>query len=261
MKTCLWFALILCVFSSCRSYKEATLLLDLNRPGQVDIRSSSTFSNYKLRPKDNVYVSVVSSNAEMNRIYNPAQSGSPAQVNNNYEGETNRNIYGYVVDENGNIQLPLLGLFYVQGKTLKETQDLIQTKAEGLFKDVTAKVRLLNYKVTIIGEVKTPGIYYNNDGDFSVLDAISRAQGLTEFALLEEVLVLRQNKSNAQDAYIMNLTSKTALHNEAFYLMPDDVVVIKPAKNKNRQLRAPAQNWIIPSVSAVLVLLNYLKNN
>jgi polysaccharide export outer membrane protein len=234
------------------------LLLDVNKPGPIDVKFSPA-ARYKVKPQDNLFVSVLSSNPDMNRIYNPAQAGATQSTNNTYEGETNKSIYGYVVDNNGNIQLPMLGTFYVQGKTLREIEELVQRKGEGLFKDVSTKVRLLNYKVTVVGEVKTPGVFYSNDENMTVIDAIGRAQGLTEFALIEEVLVLRPTNGQ-QEAFILNLNSKTALRNDGFYLLPDDVVVIKPAPNKNHQLRSPIQNWVIPAVSAVIVLLNYLKN-
>lgn len=259
MKTSIWLVCLICIFTSCRSYKQATLLLDVDKAGPIDAKYSSA-SRYRLKPQDNVFVSVLSSNPEMNRLYNPAQAGSTQSANNNYEGETNKNIYGYVIDNNGNIQLPLLGSFNVQGKTLRETEELIQRKAEGLFKDVTAKVRLLNYKITVVGEVKTPGVFYSNEENMTVLDAIGRAQGLTDYALIDQVLVMRPSNGE-QTAYILNLNSRTSLRNEGFYLLPGDVVVVKPAPNKNNQLRSPMLTWIIPSFTAVIVLLNYLKNN
>ncbi|RYG43835.1 MAG: hypothetical protein EOO01_20615 [Chitinophagaceae bacterium] len=168
--------------------------------------------------------------------------------------------HGFEIDDLGNIELPLLGSFNVSGKTLKETEASIQKKAQGLFKEVSTKIRLLNYKFTIVGEVKKPGVYYNYSSTITVIDAIARAEGITEFALVEEVLVLRPN-NNKQDVFVLNLNNKSSLVSEGFYLMPDDKVILKPAKNKNRQLRSQAQNWIIPSVSAILVLLNFLKNN
>jgi polysaccharide export outer membrane protein len=196
----------------------------------------------------------------MNRIYNPAQSGTPATANNNYEGDINRKLYGYEVDASGNINLPLLGTFSVAGKTLREVEDMVQRKSQGLFKDVTTKVRLLNFKYTIVGEVKRPGVFYNNDRDFTVIDAIGRAEGITEFALINEVLVMRPNNGR-QETFILDLTNRSSLRNNGFYLLPDDTVIVKPGKNKDRQMNTQQQNWIIPAVSAVLLFINVIRNS
>ncbi len=260
LRISLWLAVIASLCASCRSYKEVTMLADVDKAAVLE-SMPSPMSNYKLREKDNLFVSIVTSNAEQNRIYNPAQAGTPPTVNNNYEGEINRKIYGYEVDAAGNINLPLLGSFAVSGKSVREAEDMILAKAKTLFKDVTTKVRLLNFKVTVVGEVKRPGVFFNNEADFTVLDAIGRAEGITEYALIDEVLVLRPLSNGRQETFVMNLTNRSALRNNGFYLLPNDTVIIKPGKNKNKQMNTQQQNWIIPAISAVLVFINFLRTN
>jgi polysaccharide export outer membrane protein len=234
-----------------------TPFYDIDIAGPVESRAGKT-KLYTLRPNDNLYISIVSSNADVNRLYNPAQSGAPNTANNNYEGDANKYLYGYQVDDDGNVEIPLLGTINVSNKTLEEAEGLIHDKAKAQYKEVTTKVRLLNYKVTVMGEVKNPGVYYNFDGDFTILSALGRAGGLTEFALIEEILILRPD-AGKQTAIIVDLSSKSTLVSDGFYLFPNDVVIIKPAKNKNRQLRGPVLTWMIPAISAVLLFLNYTK--
>jgi polysaccharide export outer membrane protein len=259
-KLCLWLVIVAGLCTSCRSYKEVTMLADVDKAAVLE-SMPSPMSNYKLRERDNLFVSIVTSNAEQNRTYNPAQAGTPATTNNNYEGETNRKIYGYEVDASGNINLPLLGTFAVAGKTVREAEEMVLTKSKALFKDVTTKIRLLNYKVTVVGEVKRPGVFFNSESDFTVMDAIGKAEGITEFALLNEVLVLRPSSNGRQETFVMDLTNRSSLRNNGFYLLPNDTVIIKPGKNKNKQMNTQQQNWIIPAVSAVLLFINVFRNN
>src|SRR5699024_9566340 len=126
----------------------------------------------------------------------------------------------------------LLGKVYVLGKTLAEAESLIQAKAETLLKEVTAKVRLLNYKITVMGEVEKPGVYFNYNSEITIFDAISMANGITNYAKLEKVQVLRAT-SEGNLTFDINLNSKQALMSEAYFLQPNDVVFVQPAKFKN----------------------------
>ena len=201
----------------------------------------------------------MSSNPEMNKLYNPAfaNSSSGTIPNQMYDELTGQFIYGYEVDQEGAIMLPLLGKVYVSGKSLVEAEALIQAKAETLLKEVTAKVRLLNYKITVMGEVANPGVYYNYNSEVTVFDAISMANGITNYAKLEKVQVLRSTATGNQ-TFEINLNSKQALMSEAYFLQPNDVVFVQPAKFKNTQLRLPLYGVFLSTVSTFLLLLNYL---
>lgn len=245
------------LLSSCRSNKDLTYLRDV-KGKETLLPLSQSAPVYRIQAKDNLYVSVISSNLEMNKLYNPAQAGIPNAINNQYDGAAGQFINGYEVDAEGNVALPLMGKLNVQGKTIAEAEKSIQVIAQKYLKEVSVKVRLLNYRVTVTGEVKNPGVYYNYDYDFTVLDAISMANGTTDYAELDEVMVLRATPNGTQ-TYNINLNSKSALQSDAFYMQPNDVLIVQPAANKNLQLRVPLVSIILTSVSSVLLLLNYLK--
>lgn len=243
--------------SSCRSYKDLTYfrdvegretIADANRPAPV----------HKIQEKDNLYVSIISTNAEMNKIYNPSSAGAPESVINRYEGVAGQFINGYEVDQVGNITLPVIGKIRVLGQTFKESEQTIAKTAKTFLKEVTVKVRLLNYRVTINGEVKDPGVYYNYNYDLTLLDAISMANGVTDFAQLSNILIIRP-ETNGKEVFEINLNSKSAILSDGYYLQPNDVVIVQPSKGKNQQLNIPQYSLILTSVSVVLLLLNYLK--
>lgn len=211
---------------------------------------------YRISVNDNIYVKINSSDPDMNKIFDPSELSN--QAANNYEGQASRTINGNIVDLDGNINLPLLGKINVEGKTASECEEFITVQAKKYLKEASVKVRVLSYKITVIGEVKLPGVYYNYSDYYTVLDAISNAQGTTDFAKLESVLVMRNEKSGTR-TYSINLQSKNMLLSEAYYLRPNDVVVVQPGKNKNVAQRLPLIAIALGSVSALLLLLNFLK--
>ena len=88
------------LLSSCRSYKELTYFRDIQ--GRETIEDAARpFPEYTIQEKDNLYVSIISTNADMNKIYNPSNAGASEAVNNRYEGVAGQFINGYEVDKEG----------------------------------------------------------------------------------------------------------------------------------------------------------------
>lgn len=217
-------------------------------------------SEYRIQPNDNLYVSIISSNAEMNEIYNPATVGNARAINNIWQTQAGQLIQGYLVEPDGNVTLPIVGKINVVGKTMREAEGDIQQAAQQFLKEVTAKVRVINYKITVMGEVEQPGVYFNYNYEYTVLDAISSAEGINNSADLRNVLVLRQTKEGSK-SFKLNLNSRSALGSEGYFLQPNDVVVVQPSKYKNVELRLPIYTVALSTVTTFLLVLNYITNN
>jgi len=239
--------------TSCTSAKKLTYLKDVS-PDQTIGGLPKPPPLYKIRANDNLFVSVRSQDPEMNKLVDPA-AGSQNTLT--YEGAASKAVSGNIVLADGTIDLPMLGKVQVEGKTIAEAENQIKISAKDYLKDVNVKVRVLSYKITVIGEVKVPGVYYNYNNYVTVFDAIGYAQGATDFAKLQNVLVLR-NTPIGTKTYSLNLNSKTALSSEGYYLQPDDVVLLQPGKNKGTQQKLPIAQVIVGSLTAILLFLNYL---
>ena len=246
---------------SCQSSKDLTMLRDLEGKTNLIPRSILDY-RYKIKVNDNLYVSIVSTNPELNEIYNPATAG-------NSRGGGNQNIWvelasqfvnGFLVDLDGSITLPTIGKIHVLGLTIPECEAEIQSKANQYLKNVTAKVRLLNYKVTVMGEVFNPGVYFNYNPEFTVFDAIGLAKGIKNTASLNDVLIIRQ-LGNKSQTYELDLNSASSLISEAYNMQPNDVVIIQPAKYKNLELNLPIYSLILSSITTFLLVLNYIQGN
>jgi polysaccharide biosynthesis/export protein len=256
----LTFLLALIALSSCRSNKDLTMLRDASK--QETMKYPEPPPPHRIVENDNLYVSIVSSNKDMNELYNPAFAGSSKNSNSSiiYNEVAGQYIYGYQADANGDISLPLIGKITVRGLTLQEAEAAIYAKAKEYLKEVSVKVRLLNYKVTVMGEVNEPGVYYNYNYNFTVMDAISMANGITNYANLENVTILRSGQNGGQ-TFTLDLSAKESLTSKAYFLQPNDIVFIKPSKYKNVQLRAPVASLVISGIATVVLFLNFLGNN
>ena len=239
--------------ASCTSAKQLTYLQDV-KPNQAINGAPKPPPVYKIRVGDNLFVSIATQDPEMSKMVDPS-GGSQNSLT--YEGGASKALNGNIVYADGTISLPLLGKVAVEGKSIPEAEEQIRLAAKDYLKEVSVKVRVLTYKVTIVGEVKAPGVYYNYNSYITIFDAIGLAQGTTDFAKLQDVLVVR-NTPGGSKTYSLDLNSKAALASDAYYLQPGDVVFLQPGRNKGLQQKLPLAGVIVGSVSAILLLLNYL---
>ena len=168
-------------------------------------------------------------------------------------------LTGFTINDSGSINIPVLGKIEVLGKTMEELRKSVENKVSELYKDVTVIVRLLSYKVTILGEVSAPGTYQNYNDQLTVLEAIAMAGDLTDFGNRTTVLVLRPSKQGTY-SYRFNLKSRDLLSSEAYFLMPNDVVIVEPRKIKLIAWNAPTVSLffstIFSTISLTLLIFN-----
>ncbi|HYQ56718.1 MAG TPA: polysaccharide biosynthesis/export family protein [Draconibacterium sp.] len=244
---------------SCRSSKELIYMKDVQN-NQMIKALVDTVTEYIIEPGDILYVSIKSMNAEVNALFNP-ESNMEASSYNSYQRFTTPQgayLYGYEVDDKGNLQLPILGDIPVAGHPNSEVERIVQQYADKYLKEAIVKVKLLNYKVTIMGEVKNPGVFYNYNNNFTVLEALAMANGNTDYANITNVMVIRP-QPDGQKAMILNLASSSAWLQKGFYLHPNDYIFVEPDNHKNFQLNAQAYSMIISSASLLLAVFGLLK--
>ena len=176
------------------------------------------------------------------------------------QGESGGYLYGYDVNPEGTIILPVIGPIKVEGLTLEDTRKLLQDSADKVFKNSTVECKLLSFKFTVIGEVRIPGTYINYNNYLTVLEAIGRAGGLSDFGRRDRVLVIRPVDGGTK-TYRLNLQDKHILSSEAYFLLPNDVVIIEPESKKIFNLNLPTFSFIFTSVTSAitttLLLINY----
>jgi polysaccharide export outer membrane protein len=250
--------LILCIFGtlfSCRSSKELIYLKDATN--NEIIKGLPT--EYILKTGDILYVSIKSMNSDVNLLFNPESNMelNGSLGNQRYTTPSGAYLYGYEVDVNGDIKLPMLGKIKVSDVKISEVEGMVQKKADEFLNDAIVKVKLLNFKITVLGEIRNPNTYYNYNNSISVLEAIAMANGNTDFASIKKVMVVRPI-DQGRKTFMLDLSDKNIYSSEAFYLQPNDYVIVQPDKYKNFQLNSQAYSLIFSSISMLLAVLGFV---
>lgn len=249
--------LLLTVLFSCRSSKDLIYLKDAANNEIIHGLSIQT-TEYMLKTGDILYVSIKSMNPEVNVLFNPetnmeANSYSSFQK---YITPSGAYLYGFEIDNDGNIKLPMLGKIQVSGISISLIESVVQKKADDFLKDAIVKVKLLNFKITVLGEIRIPGAYYNYNNSITVLEALAMANGNTDFASIKKVMIVR-SVPEGRKTFILDLSSKDIYLSEAFYLQPNDYVIVQPDKYKNFQLNSQAYSLIFSSLSVLVAVLSF----
>lgn len=249
--------LITTVFTSCRSTKNIRMMQNLSN-GDV-ISSKFEPPLYRIKADDNLYISVQSTNPELDKLFNLEKtSGYSSGTQQNYGDVTSQYINGYQVSKAGTIILPMLGTIQVLDKTEEEIQSIVQKKVDEYFAEATVKVKLLTFKFSVLGEVRNPGSYRNYNKTLTVLEAISMASGTSDVATIKKVLVVR-TLDNVVKSYRLDLTDKESIKSEAFFLVPNDVVYVEPDKYKNFAINSTSFSIFLSAITTTVLLLSYLK--
>ncbi len=244
---------------SCRSSKELIYMKDVEN-NQIIKAMADSITEYIIEPGDILYVSIKSMNAEVNALFNP-ESNMEMSSYNSYQKYTTPQgayLYGFEVNDRGELTLPILGNIPVAGYPNSRIESIVQAYANNYLKEAIVKVKLLNYKVTIIGEVKNPGVYYNYNNNFTLLEALAMANGNTDYANITNVKVIRP-QSDGKNAMVMDLSSGDTWLKKGFYLHPNDYIFVEPDKHKNFQLNAQAYSMVISSASLLIAVFSLLR--
>lgn len=248
--------IVLTGLSACQSSRNITYLKNLDTSEQQKIFLNKN-EPYKIKTNDILYVRVLSTNKEVSELYNTNPTHG---ITTTLNSEADQYVNGFSVDKNGDIVLPVLGKLHVAGLTLDEAYEIIQDQANEFLINATVIVRLMNYKITVLGEVKRPGVYSNYNNQVTVMEMIGRAGDITEFGDKTHILVIRPTPEGSK-TYEIDLTDKSVLTNPGYFLMPNDVIYVKPIKGKAFRVNLPLWSLILASVTTIIVLLQYFDNN
>ncbi len=243
---------------SCRSSQELIYLKDATDREEIS-RLSIQATEHILKNGDILYVSIKSISPEVNTLFNPESNMETAtgQGYQKYTTPSGSYLYGNEIDSDGNITLPMLGKIKVSGVSISKVESVVQKKADEFLKDAIVKVKLLNFKITVSGEVRSPGEYYNYNNSMTVIEALALANGNTDFANIKNIMVIRP-LSEGSKVYLLDLSSKACYLSEAFYMKPNDVIIVQPDKYKNFQLNSQAYSLIFSSMSILIAVLGFV---
>jgi len=251
--------LFLSLLNSCKTRRDLLYLQDINDLEEQNVPGKSP--EYRIKPDDNLYINILTPDQDVSKLFNPSQAtgGNSGGTSQNYGNPASQYINGYIVDKSGTIILPIIGNIVVAGKTAMEAQAYLQEKANAFLKEASVQVKVLSFKVTLLGELRIPGVYYNYNNNMTVLEAIGMAGGVTDNAQLSQLLVVRKTPTGSK-SFRLDLSKKDILSSEAYYLQPNDVIYVNADKLKNIRLTTPTYSFILSAVTTFLVVIQYIRS-
>ena len=190
-------------------------------------------SDYLIKAGDNLYITVTSPDERSTAFLNNGQSTSTIQVSD----PMTASLVGYRVDIDGSIDYPFVGKIYVAGLTLEKVREKIQLAISKYVEQSSVNVKLLNDNITIIGEVSSPGRFLLYAEEINILEAISLAGDMTDFANKKRVRLIRKDGDTPQ-MIVINTLDDNIMFSPYFYLKPGDIIYVEPRRLKSWQLTA-----------------------
>ncbi|MDE6040439.1 MAG: polysaccharide biosynthesis/export family protein [Muribaculaceae bacterium] len=214
----------------------------------------------KIVPDDELYILVSSSNPEATAMYNmPIYNPATRQA---IDLTMNTRPTTYVVDSKGDISMPLLGEIHVAGLT---TEQVAQKLTEIIQQDVVdpiVMVRLMNFSVSVAGEVTKPGVVNLENERMSILDALAAVGDLTPYGNRKDVLIIREEDGKRTYAHL-DLTDSNLLTSPYYYVRQNDYIYVTPNKirednakyNQNNAFKLSVISTIVSATSVVASLI------
>ncbi|TCC92720.1 sugar transporter [Pedobacter hiemivivus] len=248
MKKICFALLISTVLMACAPHRNLVYFSNLNDVSSSQIQN---VPELKLQKNDQLSLSLTSLNAEYNVLF--------ASANNSTSNNTISSRSGFRINNNGMITLPLLGDLKVEGLTVEEAQNLITRELKKQIKNPVVDLELVNFKITVIGEVNHPASLTVPGDQVNLLEALGMAGDMTVYGKRENVLVIRET-NGVRKMTRLNLNDKNVYDSPYFHLKQNDIVYVEPDKSKEKEYNpnVRALPIITTCISAIAVLLTAL---
>lgn len=210
-----------------------------------------------IESNDMLSIAVGSLNAEANEVFNMSNRYTTATTSYGSGGNGALQPFGYLVDSDGDIELPLIGKVKVAGLRTQVAADTLRRRLALYLKEPSVTIRTINFKVSVLGEVARPAVYVIPDEKITLPEVLSLAGDLTIFGKRSNVMIIREEKGQRQYARI-DLTSREIFDSPYYYLHKNDVVYIEPVKARmNATDRTVQLAPMIISLASVITLALY----
>ena len=253
--TKLLLALAMPLLASCVSRRSVNYLNDPSlTPGASKLFETQKFE-YRLQVNDVLSIRVLGLDDQTHRYFNiEGPSGGM--------GVTDASMYvnGFSIDKSGNVQLPQVGKVALLGLTVSEAQELVQRKVKEYFTNATVILKMVNWRVSVLGAVGRPGTYMVYNNQITILDALSLAGGPVELADKSHVTLMRQSDRGVQALYV-DLSTTDVLRSEYYYLLPNDVIYVPNLGARPGRLNLEILAIILSTLSTAAVVFTVIKTN
>jgi len=258
------FFIALCVvLGSCGSSKNIAYFKNAD---SVSLASSKGLFDARIMPKDLLTITVSTTDPKAAMPFNLSVTSTLNATGNLYSGAGS--LQTYLVDNNGFINFPVVGELKVGGMTKRQCENYIRDKISKYMaadENPIVTVKMASFKVSVSGEVKSPGIFYVDQEKINVIEALARAGDLTIYGRRENVMLIREDETGQKSIHRLNLNDANLINSPYYYLQQNDMIYVEPnsVQAKNSAIGSSTTIWfsvvsILTSVASLMV--NVLKN-
>ncbi|MDR1653561.1 MAG: polysaccharide biosynthesis/export family protein [Prevotellaceae bacterium] len=245
-----FFLIAIAVFSGCTSQRKIAYFNDLSAKDTTSINRIFHSAPVATICKGDILaitVSTLDTDAALpfNLPYVGYMSPGSSQLNNV------QTIQSYIVDNEGNITMPILGKVNLLNRNRNEAIEVISEKLQPYLKEATVTLRFQNFKVNVLGEVQRPGQYTINNERISILDALALAGDMTIYGQRNNLLVIRDNNGKL-DFTRINMNEDALFRSPYFYLQQNDVIYVEP--NSTKTISSQNIGLYLQTISTVAAL-------
>lgn len=253
-RSILFYCFIMLILSaSCKSSKDNLTYLSDLRTSAETVRPIENNVETRIQPRDVLVININSSSPETNSLFNTGAAQAPGTGGASAAAAAQS---GYTVDTNGFIKFPVLGRIQMAGLTVEEASEKVTNLvAENYVKAPIVNVTISNFRITVIGDVRSPQTYTIPSARVNIFEALSLAGDMTESAKRNNVLIVRE-QNGTRSTIKVDLNKVEALNSPYFYLRQNDIVYVESTKERKR---GPNTLSIVLSIVSVvsIALVNF----
>lgn len=242
------------LLSSCVGKRSMNYLHDGSLSNTSKLFPNKKFQ-YRIQVNDVLSIRVLGLDDANARLFNVETTNGGVALN-----DASLYVNGFSIDKSGNVQLPSVGKMRLQGLTVDEAQGAVQAKINDYFANATVILKLVSFRVSVLGEVGRPGSYFVYNNQITLLEALAQAGGPTEYGDKKHITLMRQSDQGTQALYV-DLSNTAVLTSEYYYLLPNDVVYVPTLGVRPTRLNLDLLTILLSAVSTAAVVITVVQNN
>jgi polysaccharide export outer membrane protein len=240
--------LFVLLFFSCKPREEVVYYQNID--GLAHTEQSNSYE-IKIQPDDLLLIIVSADDPETAIPFNLSSISVPSAYNM-MASRGQETMQSYLVEAGGTIDFPVLGKLKVGGLSRSELMQLLESKIGKYIKNPIINIRIMNFKVSVQGEVTLPGTYPVSSERITLIEAISMAKDLTIYGKRDNILVIRE--VNGVKSYNrVDVTKADFINSPFYYLAQNDVVYVEPNKTRINGAAVGANTGVIISITSLLI--------
>lgn len=246
------------LIGSCSGSKQVAYFQNID---SISLAASRGLYEAKIMPKDELTITVITTNPQASAPFNLTVSNTIGSSGQLSTGQGS--LQGYLVDNNGNINFPVLGNIHVGGLTKNQAEEKIRDGVKPYLaasENPIVTVRMSSYRVTVVGEVGSPRVIPVSTEKMSIIEALAQAGDLSIYGKRNNVLLIREDATGQKQAHRLNLNDANIFNSPYYYLQQNDIIYVEPngVKAKNSAIGSSTTIWfsfigIVTSVASLVV--------